>query len=214
MLLDCTKEGRGHVFAGELRLISRRIPERTHMKKTWMYFYLGVMATALVGSSLLAAQAPATSRDKAAKVGANAEMNAATSGHATERSRSTDGVNPLNGPKKDSVKADVVEYKDGEDGTIRTRAGNKQILNKTAVTSSLPPTAPTGEDAEAKKHVANIKWSDRQASATQTLDGASKDAAKSVTGRDAQSGPSSGKRSTSVEPADGQGATNSTTKSK
>ncbi|HEX9202251.1 MAG TPA: hypothetical protein VF865_22030 [Acidobacteriaceae bacterium] len=36
-----------------------------------------------------------------------------------------------------------------------------------------------GDTAEAKKHIANIKWEDRQASNQQTLDGASKDAAKS-----------------------------------
>jgi hypothetical protein len=180
------------------------------MNKIWLRFYLGAMASALFGSSLMVAQAPAASTNKTATVPAKAEMHAATSGHATERSRSTDGVNPLNGPNEDSVKANVVEYKDGEDGTMRTRTGNKQILNKDAVTSNLPPTAPTGEDAAAKKHVATIRWSDRQASATQTLEGASKDTAKSVTtSRDAHSGQASNKRSVSVEPADGRGVTKS-----
>ncbi len=39
----------------------------------------------------------------------------------------------------------------------------------------------TSGDADAKKHLAGVKYEDRQASSVQTLDGASKDAAKSDT---------------------------------
>ena len=45
--------------------------------------------------------------------------------------------------------------------------------------TKIPPTAPTSQsDADAKKHVAEVKYEDRQAKGVQTLDGASKDAAK------------------------------------
>ena len=47
------------------------------------------------------------------------------------------------------------------------------------VSGAVAVAPPSGDTAEAKKHVANIKWQDRQASSQQTLDGASKDAAKS-----------------------------------
>jgi hypothetical protein len=79
---------------------------------------------------------------------------------------------------------DTVEYKDPEDMTTRYRPGNNK-------TSAIPPsgnangspTAPTGEPAtatDAKKHVSNIKWSDRQATVP-ALDAGSKDTAKSKT---------------------------------
>jgi len=47
------------------------------------------------------------------------------------------------------------------------------------VSGAVAVAPPSGDTAEAKKHVANIKWQDRQSSSQQTLDGASKDAAKS-----------------------------------
>ncbi len=105
---------------------------------------------------------------------ASGALNAKSSGHATE-------------------KLDVVEYKDGEDGTMHTRPSNKTSQTPA---STLPPTAPTAQpatDADAKKHVANVKYEDRQA-APAALDAASKDAAKSVVSpRDPHSGQASGK---------------------
>jgi hypothetical protein len=71
---------------------------------------------------------------------------------------------------------ETVEYKDPEDMTTRYRPGN----NKTSSAESPATTTASGEpasDADAKKHVANIKWSDRTASLP-ACDGASKDAAK------------------------------------
>ncbi len=102
--------------------------------------------------------------------------------------------------------AAVQPYKDPEDMTTRYRPGN----NKTASTSDAP-VAQTGSAADAKKHIGNIKWSDRQAnnqtnldagskdaakSATAPLDGASKDAAKSNT---VQTGAKNTKRVTKVD---------------
>jgi hypothetical protein len=73
---------------------------------------------------------------------------------------------------------EAVEYKDPEDMTTRYRPGNNK-------TTALPPGgnamgSPAGEPADAKKHVANVKYVDRQATVP-ALDAASKDAAKSKT---------------------------------
>ena len=137
--------------------------------------------------------APAASATKTTVV-----TNAKSSGHATE-SLSAAGTSH-----------DVVEYKDGEDGTMRKRPGNTKTARAVAP-GVLPPTAPTAlpsSDADAKKHISNIKWQDRQAgipaldaaskdaakAPVSTLDGTSKNAAKSaVSPRDAQSGQASGK---------------------
>jgi hypothetical protein len=76
---------------------------------------------------------------------------------------------------------ETVEYKDPEDMTTRYRPGN----NKTTQTPETPnagtatanpagtPAAPT----DAKKHIANVKYNDRQAGIP-ALDAGSKDAAK------------------------------------
>ena len=65
--------------------------------------------------------------------------------------------------------------------TTRYRPGNNKTTRTPASpTSALPPTAPTGTpatDADAKKHVSNIKWQDREVGFP-ACDGASKDAAK------------------------------------
>jgi hypothetical protein len=85
---------------------------------------------------------------------------------------------------------ETVEYKDPEDMTTRYRPGNNKTtrLPSRAATSAATTTAAAAgaaagqpaSDADAKKHVANIKWTEK----TVTLpacDGASKDAAKCAT---------------------------------
>ena len=76
----------------------------------------------------------------------------------------------------------TVEYKDPEDMTTRYRPGNNKTTRTSADSNTgLPANAPTGSPAAApdeKKHVANVKYQDRQATVP-ALDGASKDAAKS-----------------------------------
>ncbi len=137
-----------------------------------LYFSLAMIAAALLIGSLAKAQtndskknSPVTpaGQPAAAKVQTGRE---AGSGMATGRRQAAVVTSPT------GTTAHVVEYKDGEDMTTRSRPGNKMA-------EGLPATPPTG-DAEAKKHVANVKWSARQAGGASSLDGGSKDAAKSV----------------------------------
>src|SRR5258708_39507488 len=65
--------------------------------------------------------------------------------------------------------------------TTRYRPGNNKTT-RTSAPGTLPPTAPTrtpAAEADAKKHVSNIKWQDREVGFP-ACDGASKDAAKCV----------------------------------
>lgn len=79
---------------------------------------------------------------------------------------------------------DTVEYKDPEDMTTRYRPGNNKTsaipVTGNASASPTVPAAAAATPADAKKHVSNIKYGDRQATVP-ALDAASKDAAKSKT---------------------------------
>jgi hypothetical protein len=89
---------------------------------------------------------------------------AKNSGHASESlSTSSDSAAPKT--------HDAVEYKDPEDMTTRYRPGNNTPATSTA--------DPAQSDASAKKHVAGVKYENRQV-ALPACDGASKDAAKCV----------------------------------
>lgn len=157
---------------------------KKRLNRTSLYFSLGMMAAAMLIGSLAKAQSTAsqssttpaaTTKAKGASAGGTQTTNAKNSAHASE-TLSVSG----------KTTHDVVEYKDGEDMTTRYRPGN----NKT--TTALPATPPTGQPADAatKKHLAGVKYEDRQASST-SLEGASKDASK-----DAVSGASA----TTVKP--------------
>ena len=166
------------------------------MHKTFRYRSLCGIATALLLASTAVAQstdsksstpaAPTTAATKA-KPAATARVD--QYGHASGV-QATDARSSAHASEKldATVKADVpanakssetVEYKDPEDMTTRYRPGNNKTTRVPANgTSTIPPTAPTGQataDAEAKKHVANVKYGDRTLPASA---GAAKDAAK------------------------------------
>jgi hypothetical protein len=86
-----------------------------------------------------------------------------------------------------------VEYKEPEDMTTRYRPGNNKTTSVTPGSpSTLPATPTTGQaatDAAAKKHLAGVKYQNREAGFP-ACDGASKDAAKCVAAPPAA--PSSG----------------------
>jgi len=73
-----------------------------------------------------------------------------------------------------SASATVPTARDAHSGMA---TGRRELLPEAP--GVAPANAPGGDAAEAKKHVANIKWSARQAPAQSSLDGASQDAAKS-----------------------------------
>ena len=69
-----------------------------------------------------------------------------------------------------------------QDKDLKKKQNNPAQSTTRQAETKIPPTAPTSQsDADAKKHLAGVKYEDRQASSVQTLDGASKDAAKSDT---------------------------------
>jgi hypothetical protein len=143
------------------------------MTKKNLYPSLVMASATLLFVSMAAAQStdaksstapatPATTSDK---------TTAKNSGHASESL----GATPKASAASNSTSHETVEYKDPEDMTTRYRPGNNKI-------TTLPPTAPTGTpaaEADAKKHVSNIKWQDREVGFP-ACDGASKDAAKCV----------------------------------
>ena len=163
------------------------------MNKTRQYLSLCALATILVAASTAVAQS-AGSKTTTPTAASATKANPATapSGHVDQWPKAT-GQADAKSSGHATEKLDVVEYKDGEDGTMHTRPGNKATQTPA---SALPPTAPTGPpatDADAKKHIANVKYGDRQA-APPALDAASKDAAKSVVNpRDPHTGQASGK---------------------
>lgn len=167
--------------------------------------YLSICA--MTATLLLAPMAVAQSNDSKSSATADPAASATKTKVVTSARSSGHANESL---KVAGTAHDVVEYKDGEDGTMHTRPGNAKTTHSVAP-AALPPTAPTAlpsSDADATKHISNIKWQDRKAgipaldaaskdaakAPVSTLDGTSKDAAKSaVSPRDAQSGQSSGK---------------------
>jgi hypothetical protein len=95
---------------------------------------------------------------------------------------------------------ETVEYKDPEDMTTRYRPGNNKTTRVASPAATAAATTATGQpasDADAKKHVANIKWTAKTVTFP-ACDGASKDAAKcavaSATGNATASGAAAQKR--------------------
>jgi hypothetical protein len=78
---------------------------------------------------------------------------------------------------------ETVEYKDPEDMTTRYRPGNNKTTSVPASSASTLPASPTtgqaATDATAKKHLAGVKYQNREAGLP-ACDGASKDPAKCV----------------------------------
>jgi len=139
------------------------------MTKKNLYPSLGLASATLLFVSMAAAQ----------------NNDAKSSNTPVTPTATSDKVKPAATPKagaaSNTTAHETVEYKDPEDMTTRYRPGNNKTTRTSAdPTGALPPTAPTGTlaaDADAKKHVSNIKWMDREAGIP-ACDGASKDAEK------------------------------------
>jgi len=140
-------------------------PSLVTASATLLFVSMAVAQTTGAKSSTAPAT-PAATSDKAS---------AKNSAHATESLNTT----PKASATATTTGHETVEYKDPEDMTTRYRPGNNKTT-RTSAPGTLPPTAPTATaaaDADAKKHVSNIKWQDREVGFP-ACDGASKDAAK------------------------------------
>jgi len=97
-----------------------------------------------------------------------------SSGMATGRREAASGHASGQNAKSSAHATEVIEYKDGEDMTTRTRPGT----SKTAAAGTTTPAAPAEQPAATpKKQVAGVKYEDRQVTLP-ACDGTSKDSAK------------------------------------
>jgi hypothetical protein len=142
--------------------IESAVPERHFIMKISNKIFLSFCLTMTAAAFLVVSTGVAQTANS--KSATPAPATAKNSGHASESlSTSSDSAAPKT--------HDTVEYKDPEDMTTRYRPGNNTPATSTA--------DPAQSDASAKKHVAGVKYENRQV-ALPACDGASKDAAKCV----------------------------------